>query len=148
MATLDIKGLFENNRRKEASAVTMTLPAKIKDGELRTGTPDTLVTTGDVITLGTLPAGIIVTNVCGVVLDVMDAGTFKVDADTVALFAALDGTTVGLTQGVPAAPFMVAVDTDIVITATAGPTLPAGSVKIVIEYITIEGNTMSYLGEA
>ena len=157
MATHDISGLFQNNRRKEGSAVTMTLPAKLADGELRSGTPDTLLGTGDVITLGRIPKGVIITNICALVESVMTGPTqVKLDivevsptATVTALIANVDPTATGLTApGTAWANMWTDMDYDITATVTGAATAETGAVKLVLEYITVDGNTMSFLGEA
>ena len=59
MAT-DIRGLFQNNRRREAHAVTCAVPFVLESADLREGKKQTELANGDYTVL-TLPAGVIVT---------------------------------------------------------------------------------------
>jgi len=126
--------------------VTLTLPAVIEAADLREGTPAIEAVVGETYTLGTLPAGIIVTGVCIVVTDVMGTGvTLKSDMGSAPLVAAADCATVGLTMSTTTDPVLLTTATDVTAEITGNPT--GGSVSVVIDYTDYERATMSYIGE-
>ena len=146
-----LMGLFQNNRRREAHSVTCTLPAVISSADLREGTP---VETLEAVTYDLLevPANVIITDVCLVVVDVMDkAVTATLDlADAtapVSLLAATALDAAALTAGTNL-PVLVTVPTKL--TATVAGTvagLTEGTAKFVVSYIDYDRATMSYIGE-
>ena len=142
----DLKGLFQNNRRREAHSVTLTIPAMIAPADIREGTPAEFVVAGDILELIELPANIIITDMCVVVTDPMDAGvTLKADIDTTSIVAAAACDTVGLTKAATADPVLVVEPTLVTAVITGTPTV--GAVQIVISYVDFKRATMSYIGE-
>ena len=146
MATKNLRGLFQNNRRREAHSVTITIPALIEAADLREGTPDEFVVAGDTLELLELPGNIIITEMCVVVTDPMDAGvTLKADIDAASIVVAADCTTAGLTKAATTDPILVTAPTLITGVISGTPTI--GSVDIVISYVDYKRATMSYIGE-
>ena len=101
----DIRGLYQNNRRREAHAVTCSVPFVLEEADLREGKPAVTLTTGDYTTL-TLPGNIIVKSVNLVVTDaeLFDGAGSKV-AVKIGTVSAVADTAVdaaGLTKGVTA----------------------------------------------
>jgi len=146
----DIRGLFQNNRRREAHAVTAALPFTLDTADLREGTPAVELASGDYTVL-TLPMGVLVTGAYLVVEeDNAFDGTVTAQAKigTVALFsAAIDCTKIGPSLG-KAASFPILTSTNEDVTVTMDVTSATkGSVKIVLEYIDYNRATMSFIGE-
>lgn len=149
MAT-NIKGLFQNNRRREASALTATFPAVIESADLRAGTAEVVVASGD-YTAATIPAGVVITNVFTVVDDVFDSvtsATLTGKVGATAVTAAVDVKAAGLTKSSTNLPMLVTADADFTGTFAIVGATTTGTAKLVIEYITYDGATMSYLGES
>ena len=149
MAT-DLTGLFQNNRRRESHSVTLTLPAVLEQANLREGKAVVTAPDATAIILGVLPAGLIITDMCVVVTDVMDAGiTLKADlvdgATTTPVVAAAPLDAAGLTKSATADPVLTVLDTQLV-AELSGP-VSKGAVQIVINYTDYARATMSYLGE-
>ncbi len=146
MATKNLRGLFQNNRRREAHSVTISIPALIEPADLREGTPDEFIVAGDTLELLEIPGNVIITDMCIVVTDPMDAGvTLKADIDVTPIIAAGDCATVGLTKSATTDPILVTQPTLITGVITGTPTV--GSVDIVISYVDYKRATMSFIGE-
>jgi len=147
----DLRGLFQNNRRREVQAVVGQLPYSLEDADLREGTSE-VVATNEAYTLGTLPTGIIVTGVQLIVETGSEfvAGTCDVAiGSTTVIPLATDLTTAGITAS-DDCPLLLEGDNDIVITP-ASLTVDAGNaaanVKVIVEYIDYDRATMSFIGE-
>lgn len=147
MAT-DLRGLFENNRRRETNAVTVSFPFNLGDADLRSGTPEKVMESGEYVGF-TLPGGVIVTNAYLVVTDAFDGAgsSIKVDIDTTNIIPALtDITTEGLT--ISAVTDMLVVEpVDVKATMVIDGSGTKGVAEVVIEYIDYKRATMSYIGE-
>ena len=150
MAT-DVRGLFQNNRRREAHAVTATIPSIIEQADLRSGTAAVTLASGDYTTL-TIPANVIVTSVSLVVTDPLAGGT--VSAGTLA--AKIGGTSVltattitaaGLTAGTGFPLLVSGNGADLVVTAAVTGIPETGGGQVVVEYTDFDRATMSYIGE-
>lgn len=147
----DLRGLFQNNRRREVSAVTGTLPYAIEAADIREGTAE-VVATNEAYTLITLPAGIIVTGVSLIVETGREfvAGTVSASVGaTVVIPLLTDLTTAGVTVS-DDTPIVLEADTDITITP-ASLTVDAGNakarVRVIVEYTDFSRATMSFIGE-
>ena len=147
----DLRGLFANNRRREAQAAVGTLPYAIADADIREGTA-AVVATNEAYTLLTLPDNILVTSVDLIVETggefVAGTATVTIGATTV-IPALTDLTTAGITSS-DDCPIIVEGSADVVITP-ASLTVDAGNalakVKVVIGYVDFDRATMSYIGE-
>ena len=147
----DLRGLFQNNRRREAQAVVGKLPYSIEPADIREGT-DAVVATNEAYTLCTLPDNVIVTGAYLVVETGSEfvAGTCQVAiGGTVVIPALTDLTTAGITAS-DDAPLLLEGQNDIIITP-ASLTVDEGNAlaetKVVVEYIDYDRATMSYIGE-
>ncbi len=147
----NLKGLFENNRRRESQAITGKLPYSIEAANLREGTAE-VVATNEAYTLVTLPDNVIVTNAFLVVETGSEfaAGTCAV---TIGGTTVIPSTTSLTAAGITAssdAPLLLEGSNDVVITPAALTVTSANSnavVKVVVEYIDYDRATMSYIGE-
>lgn len=148
MAT-DIRGLYENNRRREVNAVTSTVPYVLEPADLREGTAEVVVTSGDYLTIS-IPSGCVVTAADLVIESGAEFGTgstaaISIGGSSVIPAHAIDvaGLTVGTTV-----PVLIHGDSeDVVITVVAAGTSTEDSViKVVIEYIDYTLATMSFIG--
>ena len=149
MAT-DIRGLFENNRRRTVDAVTTTFPAVLQEGSLRDGTAATVVESGTYTAL-TLPKGVIVTGVKLVVDEAFDSATsatLAVKLGTTAVVAATTVKTAALTATNSNMPMLLTADTDVIGTFAITGATTKGIAKVVIEFIDYNGATTSYIGRA
>ena len=149
MAT-DIKGKFENNRRRETSAVTAEFPLILEGEDIREGTAEVTLVDG-AYTASTIPAGTIVTGLRLVVDEAFNSGTSATLSATIGGTSVLGATTVaalGLTDSTTNLPMLVTANADLEGTFTfVGTAATEGNAKIVIEYTTYNGATLSYLGE-
>ena len=147
----DLRGLFQNNRRRESHAVVGTVPFVLESADLREGKKELDLTTGD-YTLLTIPANVLVT---GATMVVEEAGVFdgagtKVSAKlgTVSIMgdAAVDAA--GVTKGTAASfPLLTTTEQDVIATATVAGKGTKGVAKLVISYVDYGRATMSYIGE-
>jgi len=147
----DLRGLFENNRRRETNAVVGELPYSIESADLRSGTAAT-VATNEAYTLVSVPSNVVVTNVFLVIETGSEfvAGTCTVTLGGTEVIPALTSlTTAGITAST-AAPLLLEGAQDLVITP-ASLTVDSGNAnavaKVVVEYIDYDRATMSYIGE-
>lgn len=146
MAT-DLRGLYENNRRRETSAVTVSFPFVLGESDLRAGTPAETMVSGEYIGF-TLPGGVIVTNAYMVITDAFDGvgSTIKVDIDTTTIIPALTSLTAeGLTISA-VSDMLITEPVDVKATVVIAGSGTKGEAEIVIEYIDYKRATMSFIG--
>ena len=146
MAT-DLRGLFQNNRRREHNAVTVTVPAVITPADLRTGTAAVLAAAGT-YTLLTIPAGSVISRAYLVIDDAYDSTTATI-AVSIGATAVLTATTckvVGLTASTGGLPLLITAPPDVVATSALTGTVTTGTAKFVIEFVDYDRATMSYIG--
>lgn len=149
MAT-DLRGLFQNNRRREAQAVVGTVPAIIEPADLREGTAEVVVASGD-YTLLTLPNNVVVHNVYLVVDEAYDSATsatFTASIGGTSVFALpVNVKAVGLSAGTNVPLLVTGGTADVVATMAITGATTTGTAKLVIEYVDYDRGTMSYIGE-
>jgi len=149
MAT-DLRGLFENNRRREAHSVTGTVPAIIEQANLREGTAEVTVASGD-YTLLSIPNNVLVTGISVVIDNAYDSATsatINAAIGATGIFtAAVDATTVGVTAGINFPLLVTGGTADLVATMAITGATTKGTAKILIEYVDYDRATMSYIGE-
>lgn len=148
MAT-DIRTKFQNNRRRETSAVTVSFPAVIEPAELRTATAAVVAASGT-YTGVTLPAGTIVKGISLVVDEAFDSATSATLAATIggtSVLAATNVKVLGLTTSTTNLPMLLTSNADLVGTFAIVGAPTKGCAKIVVDYISYDGATLSYIGE-
>lgn len=147
MAT-DLRGKFQNNRRREASAVTVTLPAVLADADLRAGTSAVIAANGDYTGL-TLPAGTLITGVKLLVDEAFDSATSATLAVAIGGTAVVTATNIkalGLTNATGNVPMVLTSSADLVGTFAFVGAPTVGNAKVIVEYVSYNGATMSYIG--
>ena len=149
MAT-DIRGRYENNRRRCKDAVTTQFPLVMQEADLREGTAEVHAVSGDYTAL-TIPGGVIVTGIRLVVDEAFDSATSATLAaaiDGTSVLAATDVKTLGLTNSTTNLPMLVTANADLVGTFAIVGAGTVGNAKIVVDFVDYDGATLSYLGEA
>jgi len=147
---VDLSTQFQNNRRREAAAVTAAIPFSLSEGDLREGTAGETLVTGDYV-VAKLPAGVLVTEAFLVVEpeNVFDgaAGVTKVGItiDGSSMIASTDVTIVQTKKGAGTAKVTTA-ETDVVASVVIDAATTTGKASIVLRYIDYSRGTMSYLG--
>jgi len=148
MAT-DLRGLFENNRRREVNAVTTAIPYVIEAADVREGTAEVVAASGDYTVL-TLPAGVLLTSISLIMETDSLYGAASTAAISVGGSSVLAATAINA-AGVTAATAPVLVEggsADVVITlVVAGTNTAESTVRVAYEYIDYARATMSYIGE-
>lgn len=143
----DLRGLFQNNRRREVNAVTTVVPAIIEEADVRGGTAAVVAASGD-YTLLSIPAGSVVTAIYLVVDDAYDVtATLAATIGGVSVLAATSVAAVGITTGTATPMLITSATEDVVATMDVTGTPTKGAAKLVIEYVDYDRATMSYIGE-
>lgn len=142
MATRSIDALFKNNLRRANEGVTVTVPALIREANIRTGQGAEYVTAGVEYIANNLPVDCIVQRVYLVVDEAM-GGTVTVTN--------LDGTTTFFSaQSVTTPGAVVSATEDQLVTVADGfklvfsATQTAGSVRVVAEILSNDTNVGIY----
>ena len=148
MAT-DIRGLYQNNRRREVSAVVGALPFVLDDADLREGIAEVDIATGDYTVL-TIPADMIITGVQMVVKEdnVFDGAGTTMSLDIGgATVVALTPVDVPVFKDGVGLPLITTSATDVIFAAVVAGSGTQGKVQAIITYIDYDRATMSYIGE-
>ena len=132
------------------SAVTASLPYTISEADLREGTAAVVVTSG-AYTLAGIPSGALVTGLQLIVDDAFDSATtatYALDIGGTSVLGATNVKVAGVTNSTTNLPLLLTSNEDLTGTLALVGATTKGSTRVVISYITPDGATLSYLGEA
>jgi len=143
-----ITGLYRNNLRRVSEVSTTELPAVLSPANARMGTAELYVQAGEEYQALTIPGDVIITKIYALVSGAM-LGTADVNLtnSAAALFSSLD-----ITGGPLSVSTAVDIYTDtpegisIILDTTQDATVSTGSIKIMVEYISLDTNNGIYGG--
>ena len=143
MATHNLTYKFGNNFENEASAGTVTVPAKLEFEGGRGTVPAVFIQAGDVVSTVTIPANAVIKNFYLITEEAMTGTvTVTIDGGATTIFTAADITVVGIAKSAVVDVYTTA-PSDIEFTFSATQT--AGSVKVAYDFIQLDTNTAKYI---
>ena len=147
MANINLRGKFQNNRRREANVVTITVPVEVEGADLREGKAPVTLAPADLVQCLDVPAGVIITSVyLAITTPSTVAASVKFDIGADALMADTPINAAGLTNDPAFVPLLVT-DPQTIVCTMGGAAATDGEASLVVEYFDYTRATMSYIGE-
>ena len=142
MANRSVDALFKNNLRRANEVITVTLPALIREANVRTGQGAEYVATGTTYVTSNIPADVILQKVYLVVDEAMGGTVTVTNLDgTKTFFSAAAVTSAGAAVS-SVVDTLVTAEDGFAITFSANQT--AGQVRIVAEFLSNDTNIGIY----
>ena len=146
----DLRGLYQNNRRREVNAVTVSVPYVLTAADLREGTAAVVATSAAYTTL-TIPGGALITGVSLIVeKDVMygtgSTAQVKIGGIEVVAATAIDAAGATASTAVPILIEGLGEDVEVTLVVAGTPNEKAVA-RVVITYADYDLATVSFIGE-